>query len=355
MKIAILIPSLNTGGAERTAVALANWLSTNTDVEVHLINLGKNDNNYNINEKVNFYNKPKGNGILNKVACFFDVIKYMNKVKPDVLFEMLFNPLKYALIYKAFHWKSVIIGSERANPKGYQTKKLKFLCHVCPIFCKGYIFQTEKVQNMFPKYIRKKSIVIPNAISNPDVHSVKHSIESDIEKKIISVGRLSYHKGFDTLIKAFTEVIKIYPDHQLLIYGEGDLRTELEELIRNLKLEGKVLLPGTTNRVIEKIANCEIFVMSSRFEGMPNVLLESMAIGMPCISTNCTDLVKDGINGLMVEIDNVDQIAAALIKLIDNEELQKKFSKEAKKVTVEHSTENIYNKYYNYFKEVYEK
>jgi len=351
MKIAILIPSLNTGGAERTAVALANWLSTNTDVEVHLINLGKNDNNYNINEKVNFYNKPKGNGILKKVVCFFDVIKYMNKVKPDVLFEMLFHPLKYALIYKIFHWKSVIIGSERANPKGYKTMKLKFLCRICPVLCNGYIFQTEKVQNMFPKYIRKKSIVIPNAISNPDVYSFKKS--ENKQKRLINVGRLNSHKGQDILIKAFAKVVKLCPEYELFIYGEGELREELQSLIEKLGLEKKVFLPGAVNNVINEVSKSEIFVMSSRYEGMPNALLEALAIGMPCISTNCTDLVIHEKNGLVVEIDDIDQMANTIVRMLNNKGLQETLSKEAKKVMHQHSTDNIYTRYYDFFKKVY--
>jgi len=352
MKIAILIPSLNTGGAERTAVALANWLSNIDGNEVHLINLGKNDNNYIIDEKVNFYNKPSGIGILKKISSYIDVIKYLNKVKPDVLFEMLFHPIKYALIYKMFHWNSVIIGSERANPNGYKTKKLKFLCKICPILCNGYIFQTAKVQNMFPDFIKNKSIVIPNAISNPDVYLFEHF--GNKQKKIVNVGRLNNHKGQDTLIKAFAEVVKVLPEYELVIYGEGELRDELQTLINSLKLENKISLPGTANNVISRVVECEIFIMSSRYEGMPNALLEALAIGMPCISTDCTDLIDDGKNGLMVEVDNISQMANALIKLIENQELQKKIASEARKVLKQHSADSIYSRYYEYFKRVYE-
>jgi glycosyltransferase involved in cell wall biosynthesis len=206
MKIAILITSLNTGGAERTAVALANWLANNENNEVFLINLGKNDNNYEIDEKVNFYNKSLEKG---RIHSYIAVFKYLNKVKPDVLFEMLFKPLKYALIYKIFHKNSVVIGSERSNPQKYPKRYLKFLSKICPIFCDGYIFQTNMVKEMFSLSVQRKSIVIPNAISNPDVYLTKHS--STPLKQIISVARLTYQKGQDTLIKAFSKFLKIHP------------------------------------------------------------------------------------------------------------------------------------------------
>lgn len=357
MKIGIMIPSLNTGGAERTAVALANWLAENTSNEIYLINLGKNDNNYNINEKVNMYSKNKCTGVFDRINEFVKVIKFLNCVKFDIIFEMLFTPLKYAIIHKLFHPKLRIIGSERANPQKYNSLLKKIRCKICPIFCNGYIFQTDKIKKMYPKFIQKKSVVIPNAISNPDVFNCKEVANK--EKVITSVGRLTYQKGFDTLIKAYIEVFKVHPEYNLIIYGEGPLRKELMELVYSNSMEKNIFLPGNCKNVVNSISKSMIFIMCSRFEGMPNALMEAMAIGLPCISTNCvagpSEIIDNKKNGLLVEVDNIDEIKNAIIYLIEHDEIRESIAKKALDINKTNSIDLIYGKYYDFFKKCSEK
>ena len=357
-KIGIMIPSLSTGGAERTAVALANWLAENTKDQIYLINLGKNDQNYDIEKNVWFYSKKVCSNIPERIKEYIKLVRFMNKVQFDIIFEMLFTPLKYALIHKLFNNHLVIIGSERANPNEYDSWLKKVRCKVYPLFCDGYVFQTEKVKNMFSRVVQRKSIVIPNAISNPDIQNLDCT-HIKKEKAIVAVGRLTKQKGFDFLITCFKEIHLKYPDYKLIVYGEGPMRKELEKQIQEENIEKFIKLPGNKQEVIKLVASATMFVMSSRFEGMPNALLEAMAAGMPCISTNCvagpSEIIDNYVNGILVEVDNVDEMTTAMSQIIEDKKLRKKLATNAAKIKETHSVDQIYIRYYQYFLDIYQK
>ena len=94
-------------------------------------------------------------------------------------------------------------------------------------------------------------------------------------------------KNQKLLIEAFSKIAKEFPDENLVIYGEGELRDTLETQSKKLGLEGRVKLPGTTTNVAEKLSSAKVFVLSSDYEGMPNALMEAMTVGVPVISTDC--------------------------------------------------------------------
>lgn len=349
MKIAIIIPALNVGGAERTAVALANWLADNTKNNVYLINLGINKGVYEVSENVYFLQKESCD---NRIKNYFKVIRFLKKEKIEVIFEMLFTPLRLAIPYKLIFNRNVkIIGSERANPKLYQTLKGTFRSKISPYVCDGYVFQTKAVQEMFSNKIISKSIVIPNAISNPQAYTTKKQKKE--MKRIVGVGRLTWAKGFDILIDAFELVLKKYPSHKLYIYGEGILEKELKEKIKNKKLEKSIFLMGNSPDVLTEISKSDIFVLSSRYEGMPNVLMESMAIGMPCVSTNCVagpaELINNYENGILTDEISAIELSKKIIELLDNKMLRDKLGKNATKIINTNSCDIIYSRFNEYF------
>lgn len=361
MKIAIIIPGLSMGGAERVAVSLANWLVNNKKDEIYFINMASDTNNFEFDDKLKVYHKTydttnikgiKPVVILKKILKKQKyVTETINEIKPDVIFEMLYYPLFFVLPYRMKNKNVVIIGSERANPK---LKNLplyqKALAKICPILCDGYIFQTERVRQMFSNNIKKKGIVIPNAVSNPYIKEIK---ETKREKVISNMGRLEYQKGQDILIKAFNIVHKKYSDYKLVIYGEGSKQKEYEQLINKLGLQDSVVLAGKVQKAILEVNKSEIFVFPSRYEGMPNALLEAMACGLPCISADCiagpSEIIENNVNGILTEVDNVEEIAEKIIYLIENKNVADKIAKEAKKVLEDYSIDSIFNKYYSYF------
>jgi glycosyltransferase involved in cell wall biosynthesis len=141
-------------------------------------------------------------------------------------------------------------------------------------------------------------------------------------KVIVAAGRLSSHKGFDMLIDAFRIVSGKHPDWQLWMFGSGAWKKKLTKQIEARGLTGKAHLKGTTKRLDEQFAAASVFVLSSRFEGLPMVLLESMAAGLPAVAFDCPtgprEVIEPGRTGLLVPAEDVPALAAGLCELIED-------------------------------------
>ena len=153
-------------------------------------------------------------------------------------------------------------------------------------------------------------------------------------KKVISVGRLTEQKGYNYLIDAWAIIKNKKSDWILEIYGEGDLYNELFQQIKDCRLENHVFLRGRTNQVQEKMLESSIFALSSRYEGFPMVMLESMACGVPVVSFDCetgpAEIIENNDCGILVENRNVSKLAEALLKMMEDKELRKKSGEIAK-------------------------
>lgn len=183
------------------------------------------------------------------------------------------------------------------------------------------IFQLEKARDFFCEKVKNKSFVIPNAYV-PD--NIAKNILSERKKTIVSVGRFEWAKGFDILISAFSIVEKRHPDYKLIIYGDGECLSEYKTLVKQLRIEEKVSFPGYIKKSTDYIQGNGIFVLSSRHEGIPNVLIEAMSTGIPTISTDCSPgggdfLTNHGERGMLVEAENPQQLAEGINFLIENE------------------------------------
>ena len=139
-------------------------------------------------------------------------------------------------------------------------------------------------------------------------------------------------KNQKMLFRAVKTVLEKYPEYQLVIYGEGPMREELEGYAKELGIEKYISLPGSMADVHDRIKDAEIFVLSSNFEGMPNALIEAMCLGLPVISTKvsgATDLIKDYENGLLTELNDQKELETAMIEMIENPDLAEKLAKNA--------------------------
>lgn len=170
---------------------------------------------------------------------------------------------------------------------------------------------------------------IPNALPELGKHS------SDLSGKVVvAVGRLTRQKGFDLLVRAFRLVADAHPDWELRIFGAGKEQASLERLIATQSLATSVHLMGPTDNVGEELAKASIFALSSRFEGLPMVLLEAMSVGLAVVSFDCPqgprDVITDGINGALVPAGDVDSFAARVCELIEHEETRRAMGRAAK-------------------------
>jgi glycosyltransferase involved in cell wall biosynthesis len=166
---------------------------------------------------------------------------------------------------------------------------------------------------------------IPNAL--PALGGGTAALE---DKAVVAAGRLTGQKGFDLLIRAYALVAKEEPDWELRIYGDGALREELEKLIVELGVEGSVHLMGATTEIGEELARGSIFALSSRFEGFGMVLVEAMSKGLPVVSFDCprgpSEIVEDGVDGVLVPNGDIEALARALIDLIRDEPRRRAFA-----------------------------
>jgi len=235
--------------------------------------------------------------------------------------------------------KTKIVISERNDPRhdgrGFITNLLTKILY--PL-ADGIVFQTNRAKVYFSDKIQKKSRIIPNPIE------VTAKASDNTEKKIVSVGRLASQKNQMMLIDAFYNVLKKYPDYTLYIYGEGNLRQKLTERIEELGLSHKVFLPGNILNLHEKIADAQVFALSSDYEGLSNALLEAMTMGLPCVSTNCAgadEYIENEKNGLLVPVGDTVAMEKALLYMIENPQNRVMMGNEAKKSSQNFSSENI--------------
>lgn len=200
-------------------------------------------------------------------------------------------------------------------------------------FADQIVVQTEANKAYF-KRLQKKTKVIYNPVDLKEYTGAALTVPK--EKIIVSAGRLMPQKNQRMLIDAFAMTIKKFPEYELVIYGEGSYREELENHVKTMKLEDKIFFPGSVTDLYDRIKTAELFVLSSDYEGMPNALIEAMCLGLPVISTKVsgsTDLIRHGKNGLLTETGETKGLAEAIEKMLADKEMRTCMAVEAVKLS----------------------
>ena len=335
------------GGAEKSMVYLANWLSKCE--EVYLVSVEGDGSSYPIYDNVIYIQKEikYGNRIKNQIQMKKNTIEVIEKYKPDVLVGFWIHPLFYA-IKKSKKYGIKMFYTERNDPNLYYNFITKLMRKITLNSLSGLIFQTHDAMNYFNKKVRKKSCVIPNPI-----YFKNESNEVHFDNRIVTVGRLTEQKNQSLLINAFKKISIKYPSLILEIYGDGKLNNDLKELIRDLKLQEKVFLKGTTKNILQEITGARLFVLSSKYEGMPNALIEAMGLGIPSISSDCPcggpkELIDNGKNGFLFKNNDIDDLIKKMDLLLEDDLLSKKISVESRKICVSNSPDNIFERWLNF-------
>lgn len=318
MNIVFVLASLGSGGAERVVSLLANKM-VESGHQVEIICLKFNDVYYQTDSRVKVSLAMQQ--AKNRFTEIFWLRKYLKKQNPDVVIP--FTEGVYCFTILSLLGTGIpIIASERLDPAA-MSKIRKILKRLLLPFADWLVVQTQSIKEYFPKSIQKKTSIIYNPVNDEVFHKIENG-ELKIENgkrlnRIISVGRLYPQKNQAMMIRAFAKVADEFPDWQLVIYGEGPLRESLELIVESLEMQGRVLLPGRTEHVIEELRKSKIFCMSSDYEGMSNSMIEAICVGLPIVTTNVSgvkELVKDRENGFVVPCGNVDAMSSALYSVI---------------------------------------
>lgn len=357
MKIIFLYSSMRAGGAERMISGLANYYAQK-NIEVSIAVIDDLPSFYPLDPKVELislggYNKSCGvwQAVKNNIRLILATRLTFKTLQPDCAVCFGINNLLYGLIARGF-LNIKVIGSERNNPNYSGTGYWETMKKIAAPWADGFVFQTTGAKMYYPQSVQKKSEIIPNGIFIDDLSINIVPLSERIPDSICAVGRLHRQKGFDFLIRAFAKFSAANPSYTLTIYGEGIERGKLEDIINDLGLSGRVILAGKITNILEEIAKNKIYVLSSRYEGMPNALIEGMACGCACISTACdfgpSDLIIDGVNGLLVPVDDLDAMVSALQRLALDYALCEKIAKNAVNIRNTHSMEQIAEQYLAY-------
>lgn len=189
--------------------------------------------------------------------------------------------------------------------------------------------------------------VIPNFIT---LHEKNADTDS---KRAIAVGRFSYQKGYERMIMAWKKVNGVHPEWTLDIFGNGEEKEKMRTLVDSLGLKGKVMLNDATSDIGKEYEASSVFILSSRYEGLPMVLLEAMSYGLAIVTYDCKcgpkDIIDDNRNGVLVEEGNVEKLADAIIGLMDDDGKRKMLARNAKEESRKYSEDCIMKEWMNLF------
>lgn len=359
----------NSGGMERVLANKANWL-VRYGYEVIIITTDQQGKSsfFELDSRIRCYdlgvNYDDNNdkSFFNKFTHYpFKLYKHkkrltnlLNILKADIVISMFCNDVSFITKIKDGSKKILEIHFSRFKRLQYGRKGLWK-------YADWWRYQTDaKVVNRFDKFIvlteedkgywgnLSNMIVIPNArtfkVSEPA--KLNHS-------KVIAVGRLEHQKGFDRLIDAWRIIVNEMPDWSLHIVGNGELREELQKQIDTLGLSDKISLGKTETDMISVYKSASILAMSSYYEGLPMVLLEAQAVGLPIVSFACKcgpkDVIEDGLDGFLVKEGDVKTLAERLLTLMKDKELRMRMGMEAYARSEKYSEDVIMNKWLSLF------
>ena len=355
-KLVFYIDTMYQGGAQRVMANLIDYFYQK-NYEVVLINdfiQNGNKIQYPLPEgvkRVYLRKSLDGNKIVKNILRVIKLRNIISEERPDIVVSFLGRPNKRMLLATmGLNVKKIV--SVRNDPKMEYGRSFLNRWVINRLFATadGCVFQTKEAKQYFSKKIQKKSTIILNPVAEKFYLVDRKKIQRDI----ITVGRLEIQKNQKLLIDAFAILAQKYPKENLMIYGEGALHQELEEYIRDRKLEKRVFLKGNISDMENVLSGAKLFVLSSKYEGLPNALMEAMAVGVPCISTNCPcggprELIQNENEGILVPCDDIESMRNAIDLLLSTKEKCETMTQEEKRRSLEFRAEVVYKQWENYF------
>lgn len=345
-KVVFLIAHLGGGGAERVTVTLANFFSNN-GCDVYMIAFSDKYNEYPLDEKVKlkFLPEHKENKVRNVIGKIFALKKSLAKINPSAVISLGFS-YRYLFFGNLMNKYNHIL-SERNDPRQQYPNKWELeIVKYCLRCATHVVFQTKDAMKFYSDEIQKHASIIPNPIKEglPDAY------HGERDKRIIAYSRLSEQKNIPMMLRAFKKFLANHSEYILEIYGRGESEEYLKKYAVELGIADQVFFAGFAQNVHERILHATCFLSTSNYEGISNSMLESLAIGLPCVCTDCpvggaSMFIRDGINGFLTPVGDEEATAQALHKLVSSPKLVQQMSIEAEKIRFELATDKICNQW----------
>lgn len=353
-KLLFHINSMGKGGAERVVSVLSEKFARD-GYEVMIATLWRAEEEYQIPERVKRINLGDDRSYekLGRIRLAFkrlwDLRRLIKKEDPDLVISFC-NKANFRCSYCMLGMKTPLLVSVRNDPR------IDYLPHKYGVSwmekkASGCVFQTEDARACFDTEFQRKSKVILNPIDEKYFETNERALEPS--KYLVTVGRLSTQKNQLLLLKAFSLIREELPEYQLRIYGEESEQGVKDKLVKyteQKQMQDCVLFMGQSSHLEQEIRDASLFVLSSDYEGMPNALMEAMAMGIPVISTDCpckgpAELIEDGVSGLLVPVGEEKEMASAMMRVLKDREFWKRLSRNGMEIKKKASSDRVYREW----------
>lgn len=325
----------NSGGTERVAIIIANELNKFEEYDISILSLVEKKENsfFDLNKSIPRYtiydHVVRGvthiGGIINRTRKAIKEHKIDILVDIDGILEMYTIPAKFFTKVKIVSWEHYNFYQNPVVPYRKYTRKM------AARWADAIVTLTEEDKGYYQDNLNIRCPI--QCIYNPVIWKEKTGEYDSSSKMILSAGRLTYQKGFDLLIDVAALFLKKYPDWKWVVLGEGEDREMLEEKTSDKGLEKQLLFLGNVDNIDEYYKKAAMFVMTSRFEGLPMTLLETKPYKLPLISFDCKtgpkELIQDSVNGYLVNEGDNEMMADRICRLMKDKELCEKYSRNA--------------------------
>lgn len=356
-KILFHVNSMGKGGAERVISILSHYFAQDGN-DVVVTTLWTAQEEYPLDKRVRRINvgltpEEEQKGRIYKAAV--RMLRYRQcilKEKPDIVISFCANA-NFRSAYSLIGTKIPLLVSVRNDPKkdyAPYPKKCRFMTKKAA----GCVFQTPDAQKFFAEELQKKSRIIWNPLDEKYL-SVNKPQAQQREKTIVTVGRITRQKNQMLLLRAFSRICNEFPEYQLQIYGEAgsdEVKEELEAFCSEHKIVDRVSFMGASSTLEKDMIHAGLFVLPSDYEGMPNALIEAMAMGIPSIATDCpcggSALLMKQHGGILVPAGAEEELAEAMRNVLSDAELADRIGNQAKGVVDSVNPQKIYQEWKDY-------
>lgn len=340
-RIALVIPTLTSGGAERVMTTLANaWAADGRAVTLLTLDDGLQPPFYPLHPAVAHQPLDVSGASRNAVEAvtgnlrrIWAIRRAVSAARPDVVLSFLDTTNVQTLLATRGLGIPVVV-EEHTDPAQKRIGGWEPLRRLLYPRASRVVLLSEAARDYFGPAVRRRSAVIPNPIV---VEPAEESPATNSDRRLaVAMGRFGPEKGFDLLLTAFAGIAADQPNWDLVIWGDGPLRADLLRRRDDLGLRDRVSMPGRTATPHRELRRADLFVMSSRREGFPMALGEAMACGLPAVSTDCPSgprqIIRDGTDGLLVAPEDPAALAAGLSTLMSDDALRARFAARAPEV-----------------------